>query len=248
MSHLTCRPSYRVRLHRRLVALQALFARRRSPQPGIFFEYPPFQSPAEERINGLIHGAAALASLAAGVWLVAAAVVQGDALMIAGCAAYSASLTAVFVMSTLSHVVGPPRLRQLFRTLDQAAIYLLTAGSFTPYFIRFLWPHGWGWMIPALWGFALLGAWDKIRGNRVNSVSVLSYVLLGCSPLLAARPLLNGMTPGCLALVISAGACYMLGVAFLVWDERCRFFHALWHLLVVAASVCTYAGMALYVI
>jgi hemolysin III len=74
------------------------------------------------------------------------------------------------------------------------------------------------------------------------------YLLLGWSPILVAEPLFSEMSPGCLALVISAAACYMLGVAFLFWDERCRFFHALWHLLVVAASVCTYAGIVIYVI
>jgi len=103
-------------------------------------------------------------------------------------------------------------------------------------------------MIPVLWIIALLGAIDKIRGNRINSVSLVWYLLLGWSPVVAFEPLFSGMPPGCLALVISAGACYMLGVAFLFWDERCRFFHALWHLLVVAASVCTYTGIVIYVI
>ena len=248
MSHLVVRPSYRAFLNRRLIAAQGLIFGRPARQPGVFFKYPPFQSPAEERVNGLTHGVAALVSLAGGVWLIAAAMRQADSLMVAGCAAYCATLTAVLTMSTLSHVVGPPRLRQVFRVLDQAAIYLLTAGSFTPYFIRFLLPHGWGWLLVALWGIALVGALDKLRGNRVNSVSIVWYLLLGWSPVLAAKPLLSGMPPGCLALVISAGTCYMLGVAFLVWDERCRFLHAVWHLLVVAASACTYAGIALYVV
>jgi hemolysin III len=168
--------------------------------------------------------------------------------MIMGCAAYAASLTAVFTMSTLSHLIGLPRLRQLFRTLDQASIYLLTAGSCTPYFICFLLPHGWGWMLPLLWGIALLVAWDKLRGNRVNSVSILFNVSLGWFPVLAAKPLLTYMPPGCIVLVIATAAFYMLGVVFLCWDERCRFFHAVWHMLVVAASVCTYAGIAMYVI
>ncbi len=161
MSQLVARPAYRVILYRRLIAAQEFIVRRRAPRPGVFFQYPPFQSPAEERVNGLTHGVAALMSLAAGVWLIAAAIRQGEALMVAGCAAYCASLTAVLSMSTLSHIVGPPRLRQLFRALDQAAIYPLTAASFTPYFIRFLIPHGWGWLLVALWGIALGGGVRK---------------------------------------------------------------------------------------
>ncbi len=248
MSHLASRPSSRDFLSRRMLAAQKSIFGRRTPQAGVFFHYPPLQSEAEERVNGLTHGVAALVSLAGGVWLIAAASRQGEALMVAGCAAYCASLTAVLTMSTLSHVVGPPRQRQLFRALDQAAIYLLTAGSFTPYFIRFVLPQGWGWLLVAVWGIAIMGACDKLRGGRVNSVSIVGYLLLGWSPLLAAKPLLSGMPPGCLALVLSAGACYMLGVVFLVCDDRCRFFHAIWHLLVVAASACTYAGIALYII
>jgi hemolysin III len=114
--------------------------------------------------------------------------------------------------------------------------------------IRFLLPSGWDWMLPVLWGLALLCAWEKLRGSRVNSISVVSYVLLGWFPILAARPLLSAMPAGCLALVVAAGAGYMLGVLFLVWDERCRYFHAVWHLFVIAASACNFAGIAIYVI
>lgn len=168
--------------------------------------------------------------------------------MLAGCAAYCASLTAVFTMSTLSHLFVQPRLKQLFRTFDQAAIYLLTAGSCTPYFIRYLLPYGWGWMLPLLWGLAFAGVWSKLRGDGVNSVSLQLYVLLGWFPVLAIKPMVTHMPPMCLALVIASGACYMLGVVFLRFDERRRYFHAVWHVLVIAASACTFVGVAVYVV
>ena len=248
MAQLTSRRSARDLLHRRLIAVQSRVVRRAPPQPGVFFQYPPFQSQAEERVNGLIHGTAALASLAGAIWLVAAAARLADPLMTIGCIAYAASLMAVFTMSTLSHVVEPPRLRQLFRTLDQACIYLLTAGSCTPFFIRYLLPHGWGWMLFVVWGMALVGVWNKLRGHRVNSVSVAFSVALGWLPIIAAQPLLTYMPTGCVVLILLTAALYMLGVAFLCYDDRRRYFHAVWHTLVVAASVCTFAGIAVYVV
>lgn len=248
MPQLTSGRLSRGRLYRRLIAVQSRVARRVPRQPGVFFRYPPFQSPAEERANGFIHGTAALVSLAGAVWLISAASKLAEPLMLVGCAVYAASLAAVFTMSTLSHVVAPPRLRQLFRTLDQACIYLLTAGSCTPFFIRFLLPCGWGWMLLVVWGMALVGVWNKLRGHRVNSVSVAFNLALGWVPAVAAVPLWTNMPAGCVVLVALTAALYMLGVVFLCYDEHCRYFHAVWHTLVVAASACTFAGIVIYVV
>jgi hemolysin III len=194
------------------------------------------------------HGAAAVASLAGAVWLIAAAAQRGDALLIMACASFAVSLTIVLTMSALSHAIEPPRLRHLFRKLDQAAIYLLIAGSSSPFIVRYLMPQGWGWLLPLIWGLALVATWIKLRGYRVNSHSVTSNVVLAWLPVIAARPLFAPMPAGCIALVVATGALYMLGVVFLCLDERRRYFHAVWHVLVVAASACTYAAIALYVI
>jgi hemolysin III len=228
--------------------LPAKFISRQAPQPGVFFHYPPFQTSAEEWANGLTHAAAGVASLLAGIWLIAIALRKGDIPMAVGCGAYSCSLLIVFTMSALSHLVNPPRLRHLFRTFDQAAIYLLIAGSCTPFFLRFLVPHGWGWMLPVLWGLALLGAVAKLLGDRINSTSIPIYVLLGWFPVLATKPFLAYMPTGGLVLIVAAGAFYMVGVLFLSRDEHHRYFHAVWHLFVIAASVCTYAGIFGYVV
>jgi hemolysin III len=168
--------------------------------------------------------------------------------MTMGCAVYAVSLLTVFTMSALSHWVQPPRCRGLFRALDQASIYLLIAGSATPFLIRFLLPFGWDWVLPVLWGLALLWAWDKVRGYGVNSISVISYISLAWLPMIAARPLLGAMPAGCTALVFTMGASYMAGIVFLIYDDRRRFFHAVWHLFVIAASACTFAAIAIYVV
>jgi hemolysin III len=248
MAQPTTRRTHRRGLHRRLVAVQSRITRRRSRPRGVFLQYPSEQTPAEELVNGLTHAVAALASLAGGACLTAAAVRRGDPLMTMGCAVYAASLITVFTMSTLSHTVRAPRLRGMFRALDQASIYLLIAGSATPFLIQYLLPFGWDWMLPVLWGLALLWAWDKLRGHRVNSISVVSYVSLAWLPMIAARPILAAMPAGCAALVFAMGACYMSGIPFLLYDDRRRYVHAIWHLFVVAASACSFAAIAIYVV
>jgi len=236
------------RIHLQVAALQARFARGRLRPHGEFFDYPPHQTAAEERVNAWTHAIAALASFMGMVWLVVTASRHAGLLMGFGCLLYGGSLTAVFAMSALSHFARPPRLRHLFRTLDQASIYLLTAGSFTPYFLRYLVPQGWDWMLPVLWGAALLLAWDKVRGERVNSVSIPSHVALALFPFLATRPMVSVMPAGCLWLVTTAILCYLVGLLFLVWDHRGRYLHAVWHILVMIASGCTFAGVALYLV
>jgi hemolysin III len=239
---------HRPRRRRHLVAFQSRIVRRRNRSGGIFLEYPPDQTPAEELANALTHAAAAVTSLAGGIWLIAAVVRREGPLMTMGCAVYAASLLVVFTMSALSHWVQAPRLRGLFRALDQASIYLLIAGSATPFLIRYLLPLGWDWVLPVLWGLALLWAWDKIRGHGVNSISVVSYVSLAWLPMIAARPILGAMPAGCAALVVTMGACYMGGIVFLIYDDRRRFFHAIWHVFVIGASACTFVAIAIYVV
>src|SRR5262245_9453516 len=102
MAQVNSRRSLRMRLHHGFVALHGRFVRRRAARPGVFFDYPPLLSPADERANALTHGVAAVVSLAGAVWLIAAAARRGDALLTVACASFAISLTTVFTMSTLS--------------------------------------------------------------------------------------------------------------------------------------------------
>lgn len=225
-----------------------LFSRRDLPAAREISPTSPIQSPAEEVANWITHGAAGIASIVAAVVLTSTAIDRGEWLMIAGCALYGFSLVAVYVASTLSHLFDEPRWRQRFRALDQASIFLLIAGSCTPIFIRYLVPHGWGWTLPCMWACALAGAWSKLRGHRIDSVSLVPYVMLGWFPVLAVKPLIEHTPSGCLVLLLVSGGFNMLGILFLCWDERYHYFHAVWHLFVIAASVCTYAGILGYVV
>lgn len=118
--------------HHRVARLQSMFARPKPLEPGRLFDYPPEQSPAEERVNALTHAAAALATLLATPWLIWLAWTRVGWLMAAGCALYAGSLAAVFTCSALSHWVEPPRLKHLFRTLDQARSTCSRPGASPP--------------------------------------------------------------------------------------------------------------------
>jgi hemolysin III len=234
------------RFYRRWRIFRAKYVRKQGPRSGVFIDYPPELSPADELANSITHGLGALASIIGAIWLVATALERGEPLMTIACVAYVVSLIMVFTSSTLSHWIEIPRPRHMFRILDQASIYLLTAGSCSPFFVRYLVPHGWGFMLPLMWGLALYAAWVKLSGHRVNSHSVVFNVVLGWLPIVAAQPLLTYMPTGCIVLVLTMGVLYMVGVPFLCQDMRRQFFHAIWHTLVIAASACTYAAIAIY--
>jgi hemolysin III len=248
MVRLPAQKSWSRRLYRGVVAAQTRFVRRNARQPGVYFDYFPELTPADETANSWTHGIGSVLSVVAAVWLIDAARKGGDPAMVWACFGFCAALTTVLSMSALSHWVQQPRLRHLFRTLDQASIYVLIAASCGPFFLRFLSPNGWGWMLPLVWGAALVAVWNKLRGDRVNSVSVSTAVGLAWLPAIAAHPLLTHMPAGCVTLILAIAGLYMVGVVFLCLDHRRKYFHAIWHVLVVLASACTYAAIFLFVI
>ncbi len=194
----------------------------------------------EELANCATHGLGFLLSLVGTVALLERTAEYGDTLQMVGVAIYGSTLMALYAASTLSHSFERPRLRHLFRTLDQVCIFLLIAGTYTPIAMTYL-RDGWWWtLFAAIWGMALLGIIAKVFYTRLHGVSVSAYVLLGWMPIIAIRPIVAAMPTAALAWIVIGGIFYTLGTSFLMLDERVPFFHATWHLFVMAGSACHY--------
>ena len=203
----------------------------------------------EELLNAATH-AAGLALAAAGAALLLAAVArQGEDWQRAACAAYAVTLVAAYAASTLSHVFKNPAARNAFRIADQAIIFLFIAGSWAPVAATWL-RHGRWWAFhAALFTVALVGFLSKaLFAHRVKmgTVSAALYLVLGWSPVLVAVPLVRACPMPLLHWLLAGGMCYTLGLLFFHFDDRVPYFHAAWHLLVVAGSACHYLGILHY--
>jgi hemolysin III len=214
---------------------------------GIQAGLPEF-SVAEEIAHGVSHGIGALLAIGGLAALVAAALVRGDAWHVTSAAIYGATLVLLYTVSTLYHAIPQPRAKRILRVLDHSAIYLLIAGTYTPFALVSL-RGPWGWSLLALvWTGAIAGiVFKSVALGRARILSVVLYLLLGWAAVFAAGPLARALGPGGLALLLAGGLFYTLGVGFFAW-RRLRFHHFVWHLFVLAGSICHYFAVLLFVL
>lgn len=193
-------------------------------------------SDSEERVNAITHGVACAIAALTSTWVLATQTLP-TATMI-GFAVYSASLVLVFLLSTLSHIaVAPDRLHQL-RAWDQGAIYLLIAGTYTPGVLAFAEPTIAYWLLGAIWILAIFGFCSKVVvKHRVHSIDTWTYIALGWLP---SMVLARGVTQDYLLWMLAGGLAYSIGVYFLLNDLKVRYYHAIWHILVVIAAAIHY--------
>lgn len=204
---------------------------------------------AEEFANSTTHGIGLLLSMVGGGTLLLAAGQRMNGVLFAGCAVYAATLVALYLASTLSHVYHRSPQKRLLRMLDQGCIYLLIAGSFTPFALAYLSAGSWKFLLAGIWITAIGGFLSKVVwAHRVDSVSVWVYVLLGWMPATATKPIMETVPVDCLLWVGAGGLCYMIGTLFLTCDTKVRYFHAVWHLFVIAGSICHYVVTLRYVV
>ena len=202
----------------------------------------------EEIANSIIHGVGAVLGIAGLGVLTAFASLHGDAWHIVGCSIFGAALILLYTTSTLYHSIPLPRVKAVLRTLDHSAIFILIAGTYTPFLLVNL-RGPWGWsLFGVIWGLALIGIVLRIvRGRRSTLVSVALYVGMGWAVVIAAKPMLTSVAPGGLWLLLLGGLAYTLGVIFYVW-KRLPYHHAIWHVFVLAGSVLHFFAILFYVI
>ena len=202
-------------------------------------------SAGEEIANAVTHGVGLLASLVAFPLLILAAVARGDSWYVVGCSVFGATLVALYAASTLYHAVPHGRAKRTLRVVDHAAIYLLIAGTYTPFTLGVL-RGAWGWtLFGIVWTLAGLGILFKVTlGLRFPKASTLVYVLMGWMAILAIRPLTAAVPVAGLGWLVAGGLLYTGGVAFYAW--RARYSHTVWHLFVLGGSACHFVAVLGY--
>jgi len=203
---------------------------------------------AEEIAHAITHGVGLLLSVAGLVVLIVLASLRGDAWHVVSVSVYGATLVLLYSASTFYHALPAPRAKNVFRTLDHAAIYVLIAGTYTPFMLVNL-RGGWGWaLFGVVWGLAVLGiVLEAVAKQRVRVLSVFLYLGLGWLIAIAVKPLVQSVEPGGLVLLVAGGLAYSVGVVFYGW-KRLPYHHAVWHLFVMAGSLFHFFAVLFYVI
>jgi hemolysin III len=210
----------------------------------------PVFTRGEETANWITHGLAAVAALVGGIALSQQALTQGDAWLVTGCIVFATTMVLLYSASAIYHFTPPhfATAKKRWQTLDYSAIYLLIAGSYTPFMLVNL-RGAWGWSIlGVVWGMALVGvACEATRLQRICQIRVGVYVAMGWLVLVAFKPVMSAIPSAGLTLIVLGGLAYTSGIAFFLW-HRLQYHHAIWHSFVIAGSVLHYAAVLLYVV
>jgi hemolysin III len=223
-------------------------SRRHSNMQALASPVPTQYTLGEEIAHCVTHGAGALLAIAGLAILVAFASLKGNAWHVVSVSVYGATLVLLFTSSTLYHGIVAPRAKAVLRHLDHAAIFLLIAGTYTPFALVNL-RGPWGWTIfSVIWTLAVAGVLMQTRLiRRAKWVNALLYVLMGWLVIVAIEPLAAAVETGGLVLLVAGGLAYTLGTVFYVW-KRLKFHHAIWHGFVLLGSALHFFAVLFYVI
>lgn len=196
-----------------------------------------------ERFNSLTHLVGAVLALAGAVVLVVLAARDGDPWKVVGVSIYGLTLVLLYSFSVLYHSLQG-RTKDVLRQLDHQSIYLLIAGSYTPFCLISL-RGPWGWsLLGTVWGLAVLGGLQDLRPrNEARILSVVIYVVMGWLVLVAIAPLFRALGPAGFAWVAAGGVLYTVGIVFYALDTRVVHAHGIWHLFVMAGSAAHYVAI-----
>lgn len=202
----------------------------------------------EEIANAGTHGAGFVLSIIGLIAMVRYAVLYGDALHVVAVAVFGATLVTAYFSSTLYHIVTHPRQKHLCRLCDHACIYFLIAGTYTPFTMGMM-RNGWGWaLFGIVWALAVSGVVFKfISSHRFKNATVVIYLAMGWLAIVAVKPVIEAMPPGCFTWVVLGGLMYTGGVVFYLW-RKLPYNHAIWHLFVMAGSFSHFVAVYWYVL
>ncbi len=197
----------------------------------------------EEFLSALTHGLGAVLALGAGAVLLTLVILDGSTRQLVGAIAFVSTLLLLYLASTLYHAVPHPRAKRHLKVFDHCAIYLLIAGTYTPFALIGLRDHGGIWLLILIWTLAALGIFFKLRyTGRFKLLSTLLYIAMGWTALLAIKPMLQALPGATLTWLFIGGAVYTLGTLFYM-SRRLPYAHAIWHLFVLAGSVCHFVAV-----
>jgi len=201
----------------------------------------------EEVANTITHGFGLILSVIGLIVLVILASYKNDVWYVASAVIYGLSLICLYAASTIYHIVTSPELKLKLRLVDHCCIYLLIAGSYTPFTLIALSGTFGNTLFIIVWAFAVIGILIKIfLHDRIPAASVISYLVMGWIGIIAVQPLYQALGLSPIALVVAGGLTYTLGTVFYGWHSL-KHHHAIWHLFVLGGSICHFIAIALYI-
>jgi hemolysin III len=201
-----------------------------------------------ERFNAWTHLVGALLACLGAIWLLVLAALDGSPAKIVSVAIYGLSLILLYSISTLYHSLRG-RAKVVMRKLDHLSIYLLIAGSYTPFCLVTL-AGAWGWtLFGIVWGLAMIGMLQEIKPrSEARVLSLVIYAVMGWVVLVAVKPLFAALGGAGFAWLLAGGICYTVGIVFFVFDDRFRHWHGIWHIFVMVGSLLHFIAILFYVL
>jgi len=199
-----------------------------------------------ERFNSISHIVGGALAVIGTVVLIVFASLRADPWRIVSFSIYGLTLVFLYSMSGLYHGLSG-RAKRVFQRLDHVAIYLLIAGTYTPFALGPL-RGPWGWsLFGILWGLAVLGIIQEFIPQKTRRLSIVFYLIMGWLVVIALQPLMRHLAPGGFAWLALGGLFYTVGIIFFIYDEKWRFGHEIWHLFVLAGSIAQYCAVLFYI-
>lgn len=202
-----------------------------------------------ERFNSITHLIGAILSIAGAAVLITFASLYGDVWKIVSSSIYGAMLVLLYSVSATYHITPVGRAKKILQKLDHISIYLLIAGTYTPFaLIALRGPWGW-WLFGINWGLALVGiTYELTLAHRTRTPSMIIYVIMGWMILIALKPLVLTLPMAGIVWLTLGGVLYTGGIVFFLFDEKVKHFHGIWHLFVLGGSACQFVAILGYLV